>query len=104
MQTLNVFRAVSVLGQTHTRRTSEFTLPSVYHPGHEITVRRLDENSRPVSQSDIHFLMHAHVAPGHSATMRNHTGKPCNRFVVYMSAEPKPVDVFDSLIDRPASR
>lgn len=94
MQPINALSAMRAISQTHTRRTSEFTLPSIHYPGHEVTVRRLDDNSRAVSESDIHFLMHALVKPGSSAVMKNHTGKPVNRFVVYMSAEAKLVDTY----------
>ena len=83
-----VLRHIDQIYHHHARRRSEFDVPSAIYLGHALTVRRLDENQRGVSQQDLSFLMNAEVAPGTTQTLRNHSGKPPNRFVVYMSSTP----------------
>lgn len=82
-----VIRHVDHIYHEHPRGQAEFTVPSAVHLGHQVVVRRLDENSRSVSHSDIYFVMHAPVSPGACRVINNYTHSPANRFAVYVTAE-----------------
>ena len=84
----SIFRHVAEIHAGYDVRRAEFVVPSALRLGHVITVRRLNNDTRPVSQSDVHFLMHTDIPPGTSQVLQHHTGKPSNKFAVYMSSTP----------------
>lgn len=88
MEAGKVLNVVAKLHAGYEVRRNEFEVPSAIYLGHKLTVRRTGTVASSVTQSDLHFLMYADVAPGSGKVLRNYTGKK-NVFTVYMSAQPE---------------